>query len=47
MSLLFGNIYNQIHHANGAPITLIAQHSFKFKCSSGHTTRVISTRDTS
>ena len=38
MSLLLGNIYNQIHHANGAPIALIAQHSFKFKCSAGRTT---------
>ena len=38
MSLLLGNIYNQIHHANGAPIALIAQHGFKFKCSAGRTT---------
>ena len=35
MSLLLGNIHNQIHHANGAPITLIAQYGFKFKCSAG------------
>ena len=38
MSLLLGNIHNQIHHANGAPITLIAQYGFKFKCSAGRTT---------
>ena len=38
MSLLLGNIYNQIHHANGAPVTIIAQHGFKFKCSEGRTT---------
>ena len=37
MSLLLGNIYNQIHHANGASITLIAQHGFKFKCSADKT----------
>ena len=28
MQLLLGNILNQIHHANGAPITLIAQYGF-------------------
>ena len=38
MSLLLGNIHNQIYHANGAPITLIAQHGFKFKCSPDRTT---------
>ena len=38
MSLLLGNIHNQIYHANGAPITLIAQHGFKFKCSIDRTT---------
>ena len=38
MSLLLGNIHNQIHHANGAPIALIAQYGFKFKCSAGRTT---------
>ena len=38
MSLLLGNIYNQIYHANGAPVTIIAQHGFKFKCSDGRTT---------
>ena len=32
MQLLLGNIHNQIHHANGAPVTIIAQHGFKFKC---------------
>ena len=35
ISLLLGSILNQIHHANGAPITLIAQQGFKFKCSAG------------
>ena len=38
VSLLLGNIYNQIYHANGAPVTLIAQHGFKFKFSDGKTT---------
>ena len=38
MSLLLGNIHNQIHHANGASVTLIAQHGFEFKCSAGRTT---------
>ena len=38
MSLLLGNIHNQIHHANGTPIALIAQYGFKFKCSAGRTT---------
>ena len=38
MSLLLGNIHKQIHHANGAPIALIAQHCFKFKCSPDRTT---------
>ena len=33
MSLLLGNVHNQIHHANNAPVTLIAQHGFEFKCS--------------
>ena len=32
------DIHNQIYHANGAPVTLIAQHGFKFKCSAGRTT---------
>ena len=38
MSLLLGNVHNQIHHANNAPVTLIAQHGFKFKCSADKTT---------
>ena len=36
--LLLGNEHNQIYHANGAPVSLIAQHGFKFKCSAGRTT---------
>ena len=38
MQLLLGNIHNQIHHANSAPVTIIAQHGFKFKCSQDSTT---------
>ena len=38
MALLLGNEHNQIHHANGAPIALIAQYGFKIKCSEGRTT---------
>ena len=38
MSLLFGNVPNQIHHANNAPVTIIAQHGFEFKCSADRTT---------
>ena len=38
MSILLGNVHNQIHHANGAPVTMIAQHGFKFKCSPDRTT---------
>ena len=38
MSLLLGNVHNQIHHANNAPVTIIAQHGFKFKCSAGRST---------
>ena len=38
MSLLLGIIHNQIYHANRAPVTLIAQHGFLFKCSEGRTT---------
>ena len=38
MLLLLGNIHNQIHHANGASVSLIAQHGFEFKCSEGRTT---------
>ena len=36
--LLLGNIHNQIYHANGASVSLIAQHGFEFKCSEGRTT---------
>ena len=38
MQLLLGNIHNQIYHANGASVSLIAQHGFEFKCSEGRTT---------
>ena len=38
MQLLLGNIHNQIYHANGASVSLIAQHGFAFKCSEGRTT---------
>ena len=38
MSLLLGNIHNQIHHVYGDTVTLIAQHGFEFKCSAGRTT---------
>ena len=38
MALLLGNEHNQIYHANGAPIALIAQYGFEFKCSEGRTT---------
>ena len=38
MSLLLGNIHNQIHHVYGDTVTFIAQHGFKFKCSAGRTT---------
>ena len=38
MSILVGNIHNQIHHAHGASVTLIAQHNFKFKCAADRTT---------
>ena len=38
MSLLLGNIHNQIHHANGGSVSLIGQYGFKFICSSGRTT---------
>ena len=38
MSLLLGNVHNQIHHANNAPVTIIAQQGFKFKCSADRTT---------
>ena len=38
MSLLLCNVHNQIHHANNALVTIIAQHGFKFKCSADRTT---------
>ena len=38
MTILLGNEHNQIYHAHGAPIDLIAQYGFKFKCSEGMTT---------
>ena len=38
MTILLGNEHNQIYHAHGAPIALIAQNGFKFKCSEGRTT---------
>ena len=38
MTILLGNEHNQIYHANGDPVTIIAQHGFKFKCSEGRTT---------
>ena len=38
MQLLLGDIHNQIYHANGAAVSLIAQHGFAFKCSEGRTT---------
>ena len=28
MAVLLGNEHNQIYHANGAPVTIIAQHGF-------------------
>ena len=38
MSLLLGNIHNQIHHVYGDTVTFIAQYGFKFKCSTGRAT---------
>ena len=38
MSLLLGNIRNQIYHANGSPVKLHAEHGFEFYCMSGRTT---------
>ena len=38
MQLLLGNIHNQIYHAIGAFVSLIAQHAFEFQCSAGRTT---------
>ena len=37
MTILLGNEHNQIYHANGSSVSLIAQHGFKFKCSTGRT----------
>ena len=39
MSLLLGDIRNQIHRANGSPIRLLADHGFEFNCISGETTK--------
>ena len=39
MSLLLGNIRNQIYHGNGSPIRMHAEHGFEFKCISGQTTK--------
>ena len=38
MTILLGNEHNQIYHANGSSISLMAQHGFEFKCSTGRTT---------
>ena len=35
MTILLGNEHNQIYHANGSSVSLIAQNGFKFKCSEG------------
>ena len=40
MQLMLGNIHNQIYHANGAPVTLIAQHGFKVQMFSGSNNHV-------
>ena len=39
MSILLGNIRNQIYHANGSPIRLLAEHGFEFNCPSGQITK--------
>ena len=39
MSLLLGNIRNQIYHANGSHVKLHAEHCFEFKSISGQTTK--------
>ena len=39
MSLLLGNIQNQIYHADGLPVKLHAEHGFEFYCISGRTTK--------
>ena len=38
MTVLLGNEQNQIYHANGSSVSLIAQYGFEFKCSEGRTT---------
>ena len=38
MTILLSNEHNQVYHANGSSVSLIAQHGFKFKCSTGRTT---------
>ena len=38
MVLLLDNEHNQIHHANGGSVSLIARHGFKCKCLEGRTT---------
>ena len=38
MTLLLGNVHNQIYRKNGDPVSLIAQYGFQFKCSEGKTT---------
>ena len=38
VALLLSNEHNQIHHADGGSVSLIAQHGFKFKCSAGRAT---------
>ena len=39
MSLLLGNVRNQIYHANGSPVRLHAEHGFEFKCLTGRITK--------
>ena len=39
MSILLGNIRNQIHHANGSSIRLLAEHGFEFNCQSSQITK--------
>ena len=37
MTILLGNEHNQIYHAHGSSVSLIAEHGFKFKCLTGRT----------
>ena len=37
MTIQLGNEHNQIYHAHGSSVSLIAEHGFKFKCSTGRT----------